>query len=655
MIKQIGQRALLLLAAFVIGLTAYSLLYRFDNKYTSALPGGYGYNVLPENGQTAFLVDGWEYYPGQLLGPEDFAAGTPSPEYTYIGKYSNFSAHLGNPYGMATYRLRLVHTGDPSELALYLPELLCAGRIYVNGALAGEQGCLEPYVPQIIDSLYILPFAQEIELIIQCANYSHYYSGMYYPPAVGTLNAILGMVTTRLLVYGILCFVSLAFALTHLTQWLLGRDSPTRWMGLLSLAFGLQVCYPFLRALGVPVIRPLYALEDTCSHLALLCAILLAGELTGMAEHRFHRRAAIPLSVGLCIFGMVFPLVILPHAPLFINAYGSLLFFWKLGLGLYLVVLAGLSLDQNGPLGRHLMLATGLYGLSVAASVLTVNYFEPAQGAWLEEYGGFILVTGFVALVVRRGVLLVRENRRLTLYLQEEVERKTQRMETLLEERRELLAHLLHDIKNPLAALRVYAELVRSGNVALDRETARYLDALSERAGAVEERFGQLQDFSRGEHGVFQQESLCLNTFLQQFYQQNRPDMELSDVTFSLALPAEPLWVRGSEDRLRTALENLCYNALSFTPEDGVITLALRREGQLAAITVRDTGHGIPPEDLPHVFTRGFTRRDDNSGDGLGLYIVRTVALEHNGSVDAVSQPGKGSLFTLRLPLLPAP
>ena len=131
--------------------------------------------------------------------------------------------------------------------------------------------------------------------------------------------------------------------------------------------------------------------------------------------------------------------------------------------------------------------------------------------------------------------------------------------------------------------------------------------------------------------------------------------MELSDVTFSLALPAEPLWVRGSEDRLRTALENLCYNALSFTPEDGVITLALRREGQLAAITVRDTGHGIPPEDLPHVFTRGFTRRDDNSGDGLGLYIVRTVALEHNGSVDAVSQPGKGSLFTLRLPLLPAP
>ena len=64
-----------------------------------------------------------------------------------------------------------------------------------------------------------------------------------------------------------------------------------------------------------------------------------------------------------------------------------------------------------------------------------------------------------------------------------------------------------------------------------------------------------------------------------------------------------------------------------------------------------DTGIGIAPEDLPRIFDRGFTRRADNSGDGLGLYIVRAVALEHNGTVDVESQPGKGSVFTLRLPL----
>ena len=104
---------------------------------------------------------------------------------------------------------------------------------------------------------------------------------------------------------------------------------------------------------------------------------------------------------------------------------------------------------------------------------------------------------------------------------------------------------------------------------------------------------------------------------------------------------------------LRAALENLCYDALSFTPEGGVISLSLRREGGQAVIEVKDNGAGgIAPEDLPRVFDRGFTRREDGSGEGLGLYIVRTFAIEHGGSVEAAPAPGGGAVFTIRLPLL---
>ena len=127
-------------------------------------------------------------------------------------------------------------------------------------------------------------------------------------------------------------------------------------------------------------------------------------------------------------------------------------------------------------------------------------------------------MVGFAALLVRRGVLLSRENQRLNLHLQEEVERKTKGMNTLLVERRELLANLLHDLKNPLAALRGYVELVRSGDVAMDQETAGYLNALTERVDALGERFTLLQDFSRGERGMFPQGELCLNELLWQFY-----------------------------------------------------------------------------------------------------------------------------------------
>ena len=633
---------------------AFCALLRWDNKYTAALVSGWGYNVLQENPEeTAFLVDGWEYYPGELLSPEDFAQGRTAEQYVYVGEYPNFSEHLGSPYGTATYRLVLRNDGEPVQLSLYLPELLCAGQVYIGGTLAGEQGSIQPYKPLVMDGVYSFLAGEETEIIVQCANYTHYYSGMYYPPAVGTPGAIARLITARLLIYGLLCFSPLAVALSNLALWAIRRDKLTRWMGLLCLSFSARVCYPFLRALGVPAIRPLYAVEDLCGTLVLLCAVLLAGELSGAVGRWFHRFLAIPAAVGLCVFTVVFPLFILPHAPLFINAYGILLFFWKLLAGLYLLLLAFLTLRGSDTLGRFLLCAAGLYGLCAVLSVMTVSAFEPIRGAWPEEYGGFLLTAGFGALMAQRSFQLERENLRLTLHLQEEVDRRTRALETLLSERRELLGNLIHDLKNPLAAVHSYAELVREGGVALDQETAGYLDALADRVGAMEERFGVLQSFSRGERRELRTQPLSLHRFLQSFYEDNRPDIELSGQSFLLELPAEPLTAAVDPERLRAALENRCYNALSFTPEDGSITLSLSREEGMAVITVRDTGVGIEPADLPRVFERGFTRRAESGGEGLGLFLVRSVALEHGGDVRVESEPGCGSAFSILLPLLP--
>ena len=192
-------------ALLLAGCASFAGLFAAGNKYTAALCGGYGYNVLqPDPERAAFLVDGWEYYPGQMLGPDDFADGVQAEQYTYIGQYPNFSAHLGSPYGVATYRLVLENPGEPVALALYLQELLCAGRIYVNGALIGEQGSLSPYAPRVMDGVYLFTAEQETEIIIQCVNYTHYYSGMYYSPAVGTPGAIFRMAALRFAVYGLL-------------------------------------------------------------------------------------------------------------------------------------------------------------------------------------------------------------------------------------------------------------------------------------------------------------------------------------------------------------------------------------------------------------------------------------------------------------------
>ena len=86
MSKRMRYAILPLLLAVVAGVLVYGAWFRWDNKYTAALPGGYGYNVWQgSRDQVAFLVDGWEYYPGQLLEPEDWKTGVSPDGYTYIG------------------------------------------------------------------------------------------------------------------------------------------------------------------------------------------------------------------------------------------------------------------------------------------------------------------------------------------------------------------------------------------------------------------------------------------------------------------------------------------------------------------------------------------------------------------------------------------
>ena len=377
----------------------------------------------------------------------------------------------------------------------------------------------------------------------------------------------------------------------------------------------------------------------------------MAGEQSGAVTRWYHRHLAMPAAVGFSVAGAVFPMLILPYVPQIINGYGLALFLWKCAAGAYLMFLAFRACCTGNQLSSYLLCAAGLFGLTTVWAAATINRFAPICGAWPEEYGGFSLVLGFAAMLVRRDMLLMRENHRLTHHLSEEVHRRTQAMDTLLAERRELLAGLIHDVKNPLAAVRSYAELVQSGGVALDQETDAYLQALRERVDALGERLELLQDFSRGERQTDHQ-PLSLNELLTSFYQANRPDMELDGQQFLLALPQEVATVLGSRERLWSALENLCYNALSFTHEGGSITLSLEIEPTQAHIQVRDTGVGIAPEQLSQIFQRGFTSRAADGGDGLGLYLVRLIAMEHGGSVDATSVLGRGSTFTITLPLL---
>ena len=118
----------------------------------------------------------------------------------------------------------------------------------------------------------------------------------------------------------------------------------------------------------------------------------------------------------------------------------------------------------------------------------------------------------------------------------------------------------------------------------------------------------------------------------------------------------EPLCVRGDRDRLLQLVLALGENAVRYTPAGGQVDLGLARDGDRAVLTVRDTGVGIPPADLPFVFDRfyrGDAARDlHREGTGLGLPIARWIADLHHGTLAVASSPGAGTTFTVRLPLI---
>lgn len=125
-------------------------------------------------------------------------------------------------------------------------------------------------------------------------------------------------------------------------------------------------------------------------------------------------------------------------------------------------------------------------------------------------------------------------------------------------------------------------------------------------------------------------------------------------ITLSLVSQSVPS-VLGDAQWLKQALINLLDNALRYTPSGGTVTVRLQSVGEGVAVAVEDTGHGIEPEHLPHLFERFYrtdwARTKDSGGTGLGLPIVKEIAEAHGGWISVASQVDKGSIFTLRLPV----
>lgn len=262
---------------------------------------------------------------------------------------------------------------------------------------------------------------------------------------------------------------------------------------------------------------------------------------------------------------------------------------------------------------------------------------------------------GFRAFSLRATPLRSREGMEVLLVFEDITER--QRLERELNEAQrlayigQLAANVAHEIKNILTGLQGGAQLLRR-RVGQDEKSLQYVDMIMQSGLRTDELARALLSLARRTH-VPSTESrrmaLDLNEVIQEVLHMARASRDAKGVEIRFEPLYRVLLVAGDYNELHQVFLNLVLNGLQAMENRGTLTVRAYREGNEAVVEVKDTGCGIPPENLPRIFDRYFTTKPN--GTGLGLATVKEIVAQHEGEIQVESQVGQGTTFTLRFPL----
>lgn len=224
--------------------------------------------------------------------------------------------------------------------------------------------------------------------------------------------------------------------------------------------------------------------------------------------------------------------------------------------------------------------------------------------------------------------------------------------------RQQMVADVAHELRTPLANIRGYLEAIEDGVVEADEATLR---TLRDEAAHLNRLIDDLQELAQAEAGQLRLDRGPVAPA--ELIARATDAVRARAADLGIALTTEDATdlppVEADPQRITQVLHNLLTNAITHTPAGGGVTVGANLEpGEVVAIAVADTGVGIAPEDLPHVFERFYradsSRSRETGGSGLGLTIARRIVEAHGGTIRVASAVGRGSRFTFTLPVAPA-
>ncbi|MGP0584300.1 sensor histidine kinase [Paenibacillus timonensis] len=601
-----------------------------------------------------------------------------------------------NGTGFATYRLviQLSEQDRNERLALRLPTIFHAYKLWANGELLAEVGVVgqdkRSVTPQLATRLvFFQPESDTVELVMQVANFHHKRGGITKVIELGGNDGL--TVRTHLNIAGEMFVTAslLVIGIYHLLLFVLRRkDRAPLYFGLFTLLFGIRSLL-----VGEHLLTQLWPTFPWEIQFKMEYLILCSGGymITKYSNCIFPNSVSRWFRLGSQIVTGALCVVVVATPALF---YTQLLTVIGVVVVLHMVYLM-VGLVQSAV--RRMEGALFFLLVSVVALVTVINDFlyfnEWSPIGNTSPLGLLVFTIAQMFLLSSRFTRAATNEERIARQLQDAnnkliemnmnleqtVQERTQALsvahedlrssydQLLLSEqgRKKLLAYITHDLRLPLSSMLGYVEAVQD-RVKPERDE-QYLKYIRDNTIRINRMIEELSFLSHLETGqvTYRMEPVHIVHFLCGFYEQYELVVRDAGLNFILDIgdaedqgPGSSV-VEMDAQRLEQALFNLVSNAMKFSYRGGAVHIALAveevKDTRYAIISVRDTGMGIPPEQLEQIFNRNYRvdrpgMENGVEGSGLGLAICREIVQAHGGTVRAESDGETGAIFYISLP-----
>lgn len=325
----------------------------------------------------------------------------------------------------------------------------------------------------------------------------------------------------------------------------------------------------------------------------------------------------------------------------------------QLNLWLLIILMRLLKGKEINPLSFW---AENRWAMIVNIAVESIGGFALATA--LAQYGRlgifvFFLPIGLSAISFQ---LYVRRMRAHMDNLEAIIEDRTQELAGLLKEKDAFLAVLTHDMKTPLTSINLYGSLLKD-KPHLASENPRIVATILRGQKTLTNIVNDILDIEKLESNgalPMQVEPLDFGVLLSASVETLHAQAMKKDIVLHYDAPISEIRVQADRSQIERIFQNILSNAIKYTPEEGSVFVRVKTQEKHVCLEVEDTGYGIPAEELPYIFDR--YRRvkkhvDKASGTGLGLAITKGLVESHDGEIEAQSVEGKGSVFTVKMPL----